>query len=92
MSSQVSLQFLVSHIIKNDYKPCIKYGNQKIDIKKERRSWKTYKSSSQKHLMNDLLSCKSTFPMCDILLEAYDKETEILEVYQVFDYQNNLIY
>lgn len=92
MSNQVSLQFLVSHIIKNDYKPCIKYGNHKIDKNKEQRSWKTYKSSSQKHLMNDVLSCKSSFPMCDILLEAYDKETEILEVYQIFDYENNLTF
>lgn len=78
---------LVNHIKSNDLKPIIKYGNRFI-VKNNTaiRKWYVFKElHDAESISQTIFDCKKENPSNDILLEAYDKDTDMIEVYKLFE-------
>lgn len=89
---------LAQNIINSDYDFVIKHSNRyviktcankraKIKISRE---WETFKPpymncKKSDDIIHTINLCRQKYPSDDILLQAYDKDTEMMEIYKIFD-------
>lgn len=84
---------LVTHIITNNYRLDIKHSNTyNYKNNKIHRAWihfNSFEYPSYDNIIDSVILCRTYHPYDDILLQAYDKETEILEVHQILEQNLN---
>jgi hypothetical protein len=82
-----SLSSLVKHIVLSDYVTEIKHTNRYVvksgNLKPKWVHYKTLKSSDEEQIHSHIQTCKYQYPESDILLKAYDSDTEMIEIYKI---------